>query len=108
MQRPLWASTSTKNPSYPDTLYVDQLIGPNTVNTLPDGTLNAFMDHGNLARTVDASFSESESVIDAVESIGIDLNEVSMKLEDEGVQSFETSFENLLNTLSLKASALTQ
>ncbi len=108
LQRPLWASTSTKNPSYPDTLYVDQLIGPNTVNTLPDGTLNAFMDHGNLARTVDASFSESESVIDAVESIGIDLNEVSMKLEDEGVQSFETSFENLLNTLSLKASALTQ
>ena len=106
LQRPLWASTSTKNPSYPDTLYVDQLIGPNTVNTLPDGTLAAFIDHGNLARTIDASFGEASEVLDAVEGLGIDLSNVAEKLEREGVQSFENSFENLLDTLRQKTKSL--
>ena len=106
LQRPLWASTSTKNPDYPDTLYVDQLIGPNTVNTLPDGTLSAFIDHGNLARTIDASFSMASEVLSAVEAEGVDLNDVAQKLEREGVQSFENSFENLLHTLGAKAESL--
>ena len=106
LQRPLWASTSTKNPTYPDTLYVDQLIGPHTVNTLPDGTLAAFLDHGNLARTIDASFETATEVVQKVEAIGVDLDDVSEKLEREGVSSFETSFVNLLDTLSKKAESL--
>lgn len=106
LQRPLWASTSTKNPAYPDTLYVDQLIGPNTVNTLPDGTLAAFLDHGKLARTIDASFESAAEILQKVEALGVDLNDVSNKLEREGVSSFETSFENLLVTLSKKAESL--
>ena len=106
LQRPLWASTSTKNPAYPDTLYVDQLIGPDTVNTLPDGTLGAFLDHGNLARTIDASFEEATEVLKNVEALGVNLDDVAEKLEREGVRSFESSFENLLNTLSKKAETL--
>ncbi len=106
LQRPLWASTSTKNPDYSDTLYVDQLIGPNTVNTLPDGTLNAFIDHGNLGRTIDASFDDASAVLAAVEGLGVDLTDVAQKLEREGVKSFENSFENLLDTLRVKAESL--
>jgi len=106
VQRPLWASTSTKNPTYPDTLYVDQLIGPDTVNTLPDGTLAAFLDHGNLARTIDASFETATGILQRVEALGVDLDDVAEKLEREGVRSFETSFENLLITLSKKAGSL--
>jgi transaldolase len=106
VQRPLWASTSTKNPTYDDTLYVDQLIGPNTVNTLPDGTLTAFADHGTLARTIDKSFGEAAAVLEAVENTGVDLADVAQKLEDDGVKSFEISFMSLLDTLSDKAESL--
>ena len=106
LQRPLWASTSTKNPKYPDTMYVDELIGPNTVNTLPDNTLAAFIDHGTLNRSVDSSFDNAERVLQTVETLGIDLREVADKLEDEGVKAFETSFENLLTTLQQKAESL--
>jgi len=106
LQRPLWASTSTKNPAYPDTLYVDQLIGPDTVNTLPDATIAAFLDHGTLARTIDASFEAATMTLQKVEALGIDLADVAEKLEREGVSSFETSFENLLITLSKKADSL--
>ncbi|MCH1513487.1 MAG: transaldolase [Acidimicrobiales bacterium] len=103
VQRPLWASTSTKNPTYDDTLYVDQLIGPNTVNTLPDGTLTAFAEHGTLSRTIDQSFGEAAAVLEAVENTGVDLADVAQKLEDDGVKSFEVSFMNLFDTLSEKA-----
>ena len=106
LQRPLWASTSTKNPKYPDTMYVDELIGPDTVNTLPDNTLAAFIDHGTLRRSIDTSFDNAEKVLRTVESLGIDLGEVADKLEDEGVKAFETSFENLLTTLQEKAESL--
>ncbi|MEG3586958.1 MAG: transaldolase [Actinomycetota bacterium] len=106
LQRPLWASTSTKNPTYSDTLYVDQLIGPNTVNTLPDGTLAAFLDHGTLERTIDASFDAAMEVLQKVETLGVNLQDVADKLEREGVSSFENSFENLLETLSKKAEML--
>ena len=106
LQRPLWASTSTKNPQYPDTMYVDQLIGPDTVNTLPDNTLSAFMDHGTLSRTIDTSFEKASETLVSIENLGIDLNQVAEKLEREGVQAFENSFETLLKTLLIKAESL--
>ena len=106
VQRPLWASTSTKNPDYPDTLYVDELIGPDSVNTMPEGTLEAFDDHGTVARTVDADVDEARWVLDAVRAVGVDLDEVASTLESEGVASFEKSFDDLLETLSTKAEQL--
>ena len=87
-------------------MYVDKLIGPNTVNTLPDGTLAAFLDHGILERTIDASFTEAHNVLANVQAIGIDLGDVAKQLEVEGVASFENSFENLLETLKQKADLL--
>ena len=105
VQRPLWASTSTKNPSYVDTLYVDTLIGPNTVNTLPNNTIEAFEDHGNVARTVDVSSNEAERILSEINSLGIDLEEVGDVLETEGIDSFIVSFENLIESLSIKASS---
>jgi len=107
VQRPLWASTSTKNPTYPDTLYVDALIGPKTVNTIPDATLGDFDDHGTLARTIDAELAESHAVINALANVGVDLAAITHKLEVEGVASFSASFDDLLATLSAKASSLT-
>ena len=106
VQRPLWASTSTKNPAYPDTLYVDTLIGPDTVNTLPEVTLEAFDDHGTLARTVDADPEGARSTLAAVESAGVDLGDVARVLEEEGVGAFVKSFDELLGTLGQKAEAL--
>lgn len=106
VQRPLWASTSTKDPSLPDTLYVDTLIGPDTVNTLPDGTLAAFDDHGTLGRTVDADPDAAQAVVGALLEHGIDLEEVAVTLEDEGVASFGKSFDELLESLSAKAEQL--
>ncbi len=103
VQRPLWASTSTKDPSYPDTLYVDTLIGPDTVNTLPDATLEAFEDHGTVARTVDADPAGARAVLAAVEAAGVDLADVARVLEDEGVAAFIASFDDLLATLADKA-----
>ena len=88
-------------------MYVDRLIGPDTVNTLPDSTLAAFIDHGTLSRSVDSSLGDAEKVLQAVEGLGIDLGEVGDKLEDEGVKAFETSFDNLLTTLQEKAVSLT-
>jgi transaldolase len=106
VQRPLWASTSTKNPEYPDTLYVDGLIGPDTVNTLPDATLEAFEDHGTIARTVDADVEEARRVMADLAAIGIDIDEVTRLLEDEGVAAFEKSFDELLSALAVKAEGL--
>ena len=106
VQRPLWASTSTKNPAYPDTLYVDKLIGPDTVNTMPDATLEAFDDHGTLARTVDADLDEAQAVLDELADVGVDLDDVARMLEDEGVASFSKSFDELLGALEAKAAEL--
>lgn len=105
VQRPLWASTSTKNPTYPDTLYVDTLIGPETVNTLPDATLEAFDDHGTVARTVDATIADARSTWSALAAVGIDMAEVAAKLEAEGVASFQKSFVELLDALRAKLGA---
>jgi transaldolase len=106
VQRPLWASTSTKNPAYPDTMYVDELIGPDTVNTLTDATIDAFADHGKLARRVDADIDAAESTWRALAQIGVDLDDVGDKLEREGVASFQKSFDELLAALESKAAEL--
>lgn len=106
VQRPLWASTSTKNPAYPDTLYVDELIGPHTVNTLPDATVAAFADHGTTARTIDRDLDEAHRVWSALPRFGIDLDDVANKLEREGVASFQKSFTELLDVLTTKAAGL--
>jgi transaldolase len=106
VQRPLWASTSTKNPAYPDTLYVDNLIGPDTVNTLPDSTLADFEDHGTLARTVDAAVDEAKATWQALHDVGVDMDDVAKVLEAEGVASFQKSFDELLGALSTKSAEL--
>ena len=106
VQRPLWASTSTKDLAYPDLLYVDTLIGPDTVNTLPDATVEAFLDHGTVARTVDADSDDARATLDRVESLGIDLDDVSKTLEDEGVAAFSKSFDEMLQALHDKANEL--
>jgi len=106
VQRPLWASTSTKNPAYVDTLYVDTLIGPDTVNTMPEATLDAFEDHGTLARTVDADPSGTQATLDDISAVGVDLDDVSRVLEDQGVASFAKSFDELIASLAAKSAEL--
>ena len=106
VQRPLWASTSTKNPAYPDLAYVDTLIGPHTVNTMPDGTVADFLDHGTVARTVDADLAGAQSVIDRLAAAGIDMEDVAQVLETEGVASFAASFDDLMDSLAKKAAEL--
>jgi transaldolase len=106
VQRPLWASTSTKNPSYPDTLYVDELIGPMTVNTIPEPTLNAFADHGTPARSIDLNVEAAVDIWKSLRTYGVDVDEVARKLEIEGVASFIKSFEELVDALNQKASSL--
>jgi transaldolase len=94
-QRPLWASTSTKNPAYPDTLYVDELIGPDTVNTLPEVTIVAFEDHGTLARTIDAWVEEAAEVMHRLAAVGADMDDVGLTLEDQGLAAFDTSYQQV-------------
>jgi transaldolase len=106
VQRPLWASTSTKNPAYPDTLYVDELIGPHTVNTMPDSTIEAFNDHGTLARTIDRDVDAAEATWRALAGVGVDLDDVAEVLEREGVATFQKSFTELIDALEAKANEL--
>ena len=108
VQRPLWASTSTKNPAYPDLLYVDQLIGPDTVNTMPDATISAFLDHGTLAKTVDADVDSAVRLLTVeLPEAGIDMADVTKTLEQEGVSSFVKSWDELIQSLTDKANAIT-
>jgi transaldolase len=107
VQRPLWASTSTKNPAYPDTIYVDDLIGPDTVNTMPDQTIEAARDHATAKRTIDADVDQAHKVIDEVKAAGVDFDRIVMEeLVDEGVKSFGASYDSLLGTIKGKASEL--
>jgi transaldolase len=106
VQRPLWASTSTKDPSYPDLLYVDNLIGPLTVNTLPDATLEAFADHGKVARTIDVDPAAAQRQLDDLAQFGISLDDIAQTLERDGLASFAASFDELLAELELKATTL--
>ncbi|KAI3812383.1 hypothetical protein L1987_17090 [Smallanthus sonchifolius] len=105
-QRLLWASTSVKNPAYPDTLYVAPLVGPDTVSTMPDQALQAFIDHGTVGRTIDANVSEAEGIYSALEKLGIDWSHVGSQLELEGVDSFKKSFDSLLDSLQEKANSM--
>ena len=106
LQRPLWASTSTKNPAYPDLAYVDTLIGPDTVNTMPEGTIADYLDHGTVSRTVDTGVDSAHSVIAALSAAGIEIEDVARTLEAEGVASFAKSFDELIQSLSDKANVL--
>ncbi len=99
VQRPLWASTGTKNPAYSDTIYVDNLIGPETVNTVPPATLDAFKDHGTASMTLVRGLDESRQAIAQLESLGISMDVVTQELEDEGVKSFADAFDQLLKTI---------
>ena len=101
-QRPLWASTGTKDKAYPDTLYVDSLIGPDTVNTLPPATLDAFRDHGTVARTIDQGVDEARATMATLKEVGIDIDAVTKGLEEEGVASFAKSFDDLLSGVEAK------
>lgn len=106
VQRPLWASTGTKNPDYPKTLYVDTLIAPDTVNTMPEATLEAFEAGGTIARTADADLAGAHAIVDQLAAVGIDLEAVTVQLESEGVASFTTAFDELHESLQAKADAL--
>ena len=106
LQRPLWASTSTKNPAYPVTLYVDELIGPDSVNTMPEVTLEAFETHGTVARTVDRNLDQAAQVMDDLARVGVDMADVSRTLEHEGVAAFAKSYDELLTSLENKAAEL--
>jgi len=106
VQRPLWASTSVKNSAYPDLLYVDSLVGPNTVNTMPDPTVELFNDHGVVLRTIDDDVDEAQQVIDRLMTVGVDMDDVGRTLENEGVASFTKSYDELLQVLADKYEAL--
>ena len=99
VQRPLWASTSTKDPQYPDTYYVDPLIGPDTVNTIPPATLEAFKDHGVVASTLEAGLDEARRALARLAEAGLDLAQVTEELRTEGVAAFAESFVGLMNDL---------
>ena len=105
VQRPLWASTSTKNPAYPDLLYVDALIGPDTVNTLPNATLEAVADHGTITRSVDADVAGAKGILQAVADVGVDMDDVADLLERQGVKAFADAHEKLLAALTPKLKA---
>ncbi|MEZ5260033.1 MAG: transaldolase family protein [Ilumatobacteraceae bacterium] len=107
VQRPLWASTSTKNPDYPDTLYVDELIGPDTVNTLPENTLEAFADHGTLARTIDADMDDADRVWQGLADVGVDMDDVSAQLERRGCRLVHQVVRRVDRCLEQKAAELT-
>jgi transaldolase len=106
VQRVLWASTSAKNPAYPDNLYVDELIGPDTVNTLPPATLQSFMDHGLVAETLTRGLPEAQRQVAALKDLGIDLNAITRKLQDDGVVAFARPFAKLLESIAEKCKLL--
>ena len=99
IQRPLWASTSTKNPNYSDVMYVDELIGEQTINTMPPKTLAAFKDHGTAAIRIREDLDQAKELMIQLENLGIIISEVTQQLEDEGVRSFASAFSDLLNTI---------
>lgn len=106
VQRPLWASTSTKNPAYRDVMYVEELIGPHTVDTMPPQTIEAFRDHGVVARTVDRDVAKAERELRALEEIGVSMDDVTAKLLSDGIASFQKSFDTLIAGLERKTRSL--
>jgi len=106
VQRPLWASTSVKNPEYPDTLYVDELIGAHTVNTVPPNTLEALLDHATVTDTVETDVDNARAQIAQLDELGIDLDQITEDLQDEGVDKFAASFESLMDSIKEKRERL--
>ena len=107
VQRPLWASTGTKNPAYRDTYYVEELIGPDTVNTVPPATFTAFRDHGRVRPSLEENIQNANTTIDQLAEIGIDLKQVTQQLQDEGVKAFMDSFHTLTDSIEAKQAAIT-
>jgi transaldolase len=103
LQRPLWASTSTKNPKYPDTMYIDELIGRHTVNTIPEATMHAFIDHGQVSTTIGKDIQRARQQWEQLAECGVDVNDVALKLEIDGLDAFVQSFEDLMDSLVLKS-----
>ena len=106
VQRPLWASTSTKNPAYRDVLYAEELIGPDTVDTMPLETIENFGDHGRVRLSIEDNLEEAHQVFDALEKIGIHYDQVTKQLQDEGVQKFADSFHTLFEGIAEKRKAI--
>jgi transaldolase len=106
VQRPLWASTGVKNPAYRDTIYVEELIGPHTVNTMPRPLIEAFLDHGIVRRTVDQNLDEARQLMADLASVGIDMTAVTTQLEDEGIASFTKSYDALIDGVEGKRSQI--
>ena len=102
VQRPLWASTGVKNPDYPATLYADTLIGPDTINTAPTATIKAFLESGTVARTVDSDYAGAHKVMTDLAALGVDIDTITAKLEEDGIASFMTSYDDLLATVDGK------
>jgi transaldolase len=107
-QRVLWGSTSTKDPAYPDTLYVDNLIGAKTVNTVPPDTLEAFMDHGTVAHTIDQNLPEAQKHFEALKDAGFDITEIGDELQAEGVDKFVRSYDNLIQAIEKERDAVAE
>jgi transaldolase/glucose-6-phosphate isomerase len=103
VQRPLWASTGTKNKAYSDILYIEELIGPDTVNTMPPATIDAFRDHGVVRRTIDEGLDEAQRVFAGLESAGISLDGITAKLQKDGVEAFSKSFDDIRDITAKKA-----
>jgi transaldolase len=103
VQRCLWASTSTKNPEYSDVLYIDELVGPETVNTIPEATLEAYADHGNPANRIEEGLEEARALMSQLEEVGVDMQKVTDELIVEGVDSFAAAFDKLLDAIRAKA-----
>jgi transaldolase len=106
VQRPLWASTSTKNPEYRDVMYAEELIGPDTVDTMPPGTIEAFRDHGVVEKTVDKKVAAAQGLLKEIEAVGISMKDVTDKLLVEGIASFQKSFDELIAGLEAKIGSL--
>jgi transaldolase len=106
VQRPLWASTSTKNPEYRDVMYVEELIGPDTIDTMPPATIDAFRDHGAVERAVDRKVAAAEGLLKEIEAVGISVKEVTEKLLVDGIASFQKSFDELIAGLEAKIGSL--
>ena len=104
VQRPLWASTSTKNPNYRDVLYVEELIGPDTVDTMPPATIDAFRDHGKVRPSLEENLEESKQVFARLAKLGINMDAVTNKLQNDGVKLFADSFDTLLESIAAKMS----
>jgi len=107
LQKPLWASTSTKNPAYRDVMYIEELIGPSTVNTMHPATIEAFRDHGEVKRTVDSRVGAAEGLLKELERAGISMRDVTERLLRDGIASFQKSFDELLAGIREKSEALT-